>query len=137
MQAVLAPYLRDLTAKVDRVVGVLGQQSFQQAAVAEDPEVVQLAQSLLNTWQKQGKSGWLPEDALVHARGIVAGKQRQALLAANGARAGMNAAGQSILTQQSGHMQAGPADALPPNFDQMSPQQQAQILEKRLDGKTF
>lgn len=48
------------------------QMRVQQAAQGEDPAVAQLAQKLYQDWTQKGHTGWNPEDAITHAKGMLA-----------------------------------------------------------------
>lgn len=44
----------------------------QQVLTGQPAEVQKLAQELYATWQRNGNTGWVPKDAVVHARGLLA-----------------------------------------------------------------
>lgn len=138
IQRVVGPMVQALGAKLDALAGSVGQRQWQEAASQEDPAVVALAQKRMAEWRKAGYTGWREEDAITFAAGEIARKQRQEAMASQRARSGMNGAAGHVLTHQSGHAQAVPADnELPANFDALPPSKQLEILEKRLEGKTF
>lgn len=62
---------KSMTQAMGGVRQTTEQLRFQQASQGEQPEVAQLAAKLYQDWQKQGYTGWNPEDAIVHAKGVL------------------------------------------------------------------
>lgn len=110
----------------------------QQVALPTDPpEVRSRAEQLIGYWQQKGIRQFNVEDALMFARGEHFSKAPpQSQTQANP----MNQFAQQTMTGQmpppSVNVQQGPPP-LPANFDSMPEEQQLQLLEQRLAGKTF
>lgn len=139
IEAVTQPYIKRLEQVMQRVESGLGQQQIRAFGNGEDPRVVQRAEALLVGWRKAGLQ-FSPEDALTFARGEIAKADASKNNQSRNARGQFNALSESVITHQGGQTQ-NPAprgnDALPQDFDSLSPSKQLEILEKRLDGKTF
>lgn len=71
-QAQLAAQAKATEVALGRIAGQSAAQTAQlalnQKLTAEPAEVQELAVKLMNTWQREQKSGWLPEDAISFAR---------------------------------------------------------------------
>lgn len=77
-QAVLSPFEQRLAQMERQYQARIDQMSVQLTAQQQgvDVAVAQRAQQLMNMWQRQGKSGWVPEDAIVYAEAQLAREAR-------------------------------------------------------------
>lgn len=139
LQAKLSPLERQLAEVTRKYEATTAVQQIQQYAQQDPPQVVQLAQQLMQAWIAQGKGGWVPEDALIYARG----KLLPADAAARAAQA-RNERGQFVASAQHVTSTQGPpppavrpAQGLPADIDRRAPEEQVALYEKHLDGKFF
>jgi hypothetical protein len=132
------PVLKELREQNALLRSQVGQNQFSQFAAGEDPRVVQRAQWLLknSNYGKLVQQGVAtPEDVLTFARGEVAKTDAQKNAQSRNALGQFNASAETTLTGQSSAAPKPPAsNDLPKDFETLSPNRQAEILEKRLDG---
>lgn len=138
VEAVFTPYMRKLESMVQQLSSQVASSQVASVAQGEDPRVVQRAQELMRGWRSAGKQGWEPQDAVIYARGEVATLDATKAAKARDERGRF--AGQAPPLQGTGapppitQPQTG---ALPANFDSLDIDRQLDLLEKRLEGKTF
>lgn len=147
VEAIMTPQLRRIEEMTARLDAVMAQQRFEQATQqVGDDRVATIAKDLMADWRRRGLPGWTPEDAVIHAQGIVTMQEKQ-----NAARPapGRDTRGRfaespnaAVLTAQAPSPSATPkkSDELPADIDDMiqrNPAKAAAILEKRLAGKKF
>ena len=135
LKPMLAPYEQALQA-VQRQLAQIQQFSVQQqmqqaAAKFGDPTVMDDATKLMQAWSSKGLQGWSPEDALVYAAGQRAMAARSAQDIARDQRGRFQGAGPEGGQRGMPLPSNGAGAPLPTNFDQLSPDQQMAILEKR------
>lgn len=133
LDAILGPQLAALEAQNKRVEAMLSQFQFQQAAQSAPSEVQAEAQKLLGAWKSQGKTGWVPEDALLVAEAIVARKKGQSASGATQQRQEFNQQQQAISQQPVG---GAPAPSIrrgvPADIDKRPLAEQIAILSKEI-----
>ncbi len=141
-RATIDPVVKALQTELSQLkTGFQTQQAMQyvasKAAPTDSPAVVQKAQELMAYWTRSGASGWIPEDALVYARGLL-GTQApvQQPRAQNGQ---FMQSSQNVMSGQA----APPApvsrvnQGLPADIEQRPLDEQIALFEKHLDGKQF
>ncbi len=139
MAAQTAPLNQRLEQLLNHVESRFAQQEFQQVSQNEDPKILSRAQELMAFWRKQGKAGWVPQDAINYAAGEAYRAEKLAGHNRN-VQNGFNAGGSGMLTghgnqppvSQSGNTYKRPAD-----FDNLSASDRADILEKELGDVGF
>lgn len=105
------------------------------ASQEKDPEVLKTAQALLDSWRRDPeKRGWVEADALTHAVGIVAQRQRAAQAGERRFGAGYT---EPVVT---GHAPPPPVqtpsrNAIPANIDDLPLEQQIAIYEKAIGNE--
>lgn len=129
---------KPLQQHIEQLTTQLGMQRAQSAAeqLTGDPEIANRAAQLMVGWQKQGYTGWTPEDAVVYAAGQAALNERKKAGQARNARSAFNSE-PAVIPGHSQTVTPNPTSALPPNFDDLPVEKQLEILERRLDGKGF
>ena len=139
IDALVNPKVAALEKSLYQMQMRLEQQQFATQLAQEPPAVADLAQKLLGQWRSQGLQGWAMEDAIMFARGRLLGQDTAAADRARNERGQYIAGNQQVTRTQSAPPPPAPRSdqGLPADFDRRSPQEQADILEKRLEGKYF
>lgn len=126
VQHSLAPKLNKLEATIAALTNKLGQQEVAASFAGEDPAILAKAQELMGNWRQSGHTGWAPQDAITFAKGMLLSKSQNA--------------GSGMLT---GHGNQPPVAQVvkksgkPANFDSLSFEEQADILERELGDEPF
>ena len=138
VQAVVSPELQAVEQRQSRIEQMLQQMMFQQQlAQVQDPEVQKLATGYMQAWVQQGKSGWVPQDAVTYALGVVAQKRMAGVNTAQAQRAQANAAvAPPVTAHRAPPPTTRPAAPTSLDFDNLTAEQIA-ALEADIDGQTF
>jgi len=139
LEAILTPYqkrMEQMMANLESQVAVREVQTV--AAQFGDERLQSRALQLMDAWKKQGFTGWQPRDAVRYAAGELYEADKLKSASGQNEQQRFNQLGNNMLTGQS----APPASiasngALPTNFDSLPNDKQLEILERRLQGKTF
>lgn len=139
LEAILTPYQRrmeQMMANLEQQVAVREVQTV--ASQYGDDRLQNRAVQLMESWRKQGFSGWQPRDAVRYAAGELYEAEKLKAAQGQGEQQRFNQLSNNVITGQS----APPAPiasngALPANFDSLPNDKQLEILERRLAGKTF
>jgi len=136
IEATVSPRMKALEERLAQVTGQLEQQMFATQLNQETPAVQQLAKTLLGQWRQQGLQGWTMEDAVIYARGRLVGQDTSTVTQARNERGQFTATAQNVTRTQSAPPNPTPRvdQGLPANFDKLTAQEQADVLEKRLEG---
>ncbi len=135
MTQTMSQQMAAMEQKIASMVGGVRQSQemmeFQAASQGVDPTVAAEAQKLMQTWKRNGFTGWKPEDAIVYATGLVATKQRAAQN-----RNRPNGDGNDALSVGGGSMPSTSNSLPPPKSDEemrgMSIQQQEAYWASRV-----
>lgn len=123
------PKLKQLQDTIARLEAATVQAQFATLQASEPAEVVKRAQELQLAWQRSGKQGWVPQDALTYARGEHYAKVAQTGQARQ-AQQNFNQATQNV------NMSAAPTPAantgLPKNIDSLPIHERLALREKAL-----
>lgn len=138
IEALVQSKVKGYQAQVQEMSQALERQEFATKATGEHPDVVARANQLFLNWQRQGASGFKMIDALVYARGEMAGQDLSAATRARNERGQFAASASNVASAQS----APPPPAvrtsgLPADLSQRPLDEQIALLEKHLDGKSF
>ena len=138
MEALMAPKYKALEARVAHMDQLLERQEFQARASSEHPDVVARANQLYSHWQKIGAAGFKMVDALVYAKGELAGVDQTAASRARNERGQYTASAANVMQSQSAPPPpVARTSGLPADIDRRPLDEQLRLYEQHLDGKTF
>jgi len=135
VEAVVSP----LQKQLQEMQNMLLQSQLQQVTAGLDPEVATLANQLMANWRSSGKQGWVPQDAVVYATGVVTTKRMQNARTQQAQQQNFNAGARDLVTSHrmptSVPQPAASGGTVDP--DSMSIDEQINYWAQALDGKTF
>lgn len=127
--AYVSPKLKQLQDTIARLEAATVQAQFAQLQASEPPEVVKRAQELQLAWQRSGKQGWVPQDALVYARGEHYARQSQANVART-QQQNFNQASNNV--SMASAPTPSPTQGLPKNIDSLPLHERIALREKAI-----